>query len=84
MTDGSVAPMDREAANARCICDKCPTYFDCGEPLAFCFYDEGASACITVERGCICPGCPVYRTSNFTLDFYCVQGGERKQAINGR
>lgn len=84
MTGENVTPMDRDAANALCVCRRCPTYFDCGEPLAFCFYDEGASTCITVERGCICPGCPVYRTSKFAFDFYCTEGGERGQAIKRR
>ncbi len=64
---------------ALCICKQCPTYFDCGEPLAFCLYESGTSSCITIERGCICPGCPLYRDSGFTRDFYCTLGGEKTQ-----
>lgn len=66
-------------AESLCVCRSCPTYFNCDEPLAFCFYDEGASGCISVKRGCICPGCPVYRESGFELDFYCTEGNEKVQ-----
>ena len=29
--------MDMAQAASICVCRDCPTYFDCDEPLAFCF-----------------------------------------------
>lgn len=85
MTDEKNIPLDMRKAGPLCICKHCPTYFDCGEPLAFCLYDEGAtSSCITIERGCVCPGCPVYGESQFDLDFYCTKGSEQIQKAFGR
>jgi hypothetical protein len=71
--------MDKGKAGSMCICSGCPTYFDCGEPLAFCFYEKGASGCITVNRGCICPGCPVYSEAGLQFDSYCISGSETAQ-----
>jgi hypothetical protein len=79
MAEEKKTPPDMHEAEALCICKQCPTYFDCGEPLAFCVYESGRSTCITVDRGCICPGCPLYRTAGFTYDFYCTIGSEKAQ-----
>ncbi len=76
MDSKEVIPIDMAKAESMCVCKSCPTYFDCDEPLAFCLYDTGASGCITVGRGCICPGCPVYGASGFESDFYCIVGSE--------
>ena len=40
----------------RCICKMCPTYVECGEPLAYCLPQYGSSKCITVKSGCVCQG----------------------------
>ena len=69
--------MDFSQAASRCICRNCPSYFDCGEPLAFCLYEQGASGCITIERGCVCPACPVQAANQFGHVFYCTQGNEK-------
>jgi uncharacterized protein DUF2769 len=70
--------MERIQAEAECVCRMCPTYFDCGEPLAFCTWPQGKSRCIVVEQGCICPGCPVYVESEFASEgYYCVRGPEK-------
>lgn len=66
--------MEIDEAAGMCICEGCPTYFDCSEPLAFCLYAEGKSACIAVERGCICPGCPVQMANGFRHELYCTRG----------
>jgi hypothetical protein len=68
--------MDSSQAQGQCICPDCPTYFDCGEPLAFCLYEQ----CIRIERGCICPGCPVYVAGSMEFDLYCTRESERVQA----
>jgi hypothetical protein len=70
--------MDRMQAETECVCRMCPTYRDCDEPLAFCVWPAGASRCITVEQGCICPGCPVYVEDEFAgVGYYCARGSER-------
>lgn len=84
MAEEEITPTELSKAESLCICKDCPTYFDCDEPLAFCFYDKGVSSCITVEHGCICPGCPVSRKAGLKFDFYCTRGSEKAQKINGR
>ncbi|HEY5112801.1 MAG TPA: DUF2769 domain-containing protein [Coriobacteriia bacterium] len=72
--------MDLQEAADLCTCPECPSYFDCGESLAFCLYQEGKSSCIQVERGCICPGCPVYAAEDLKFHFYCTRGSEKALA----
>jgi len=68
--------VDSIQAEAECVCRMCPTYYDCGEPLAFCMRPQAKSRCIIVEQGCICPGCPVYIESEFTSEgYFCTRGG---------
>jgi hypothetical protein len=50
--------IDVEGLKAQCICPGCPSYVNCGEPIAFCLIS--ISKCIKTEQGCICSGCPVY------------------------
>lgn len=64
--------MERDEAIRNCICGMCPSYFDCGEPLAFCM--GGKSRCIRNESGCLCPGCPIQEQLGFRGDFYCTRG----------
>ena len=79
MENAEITSKDKSKVESVCICRSCPSYFDCGEPLGFCFYGSGASSCITVKRGCICPACPVHEQSNLELDFYCTEGSEEHQ-----
>jgi hypothetical protein len=67
--------MEREEAVNKCICSMCPSYFDCGELLAFCL--AGKSKCIRNESGCICPGCPVQGQMQFNDSFYCTRGSAK-------
>lgn len=62
-----------------CTCRSCPTYFDCGEKLAFCLWESGKSKCIITERGCVCPGCPVQQQNGFLNEYYCTRGSEKRQ-----
>jgi len=73
--------MDRKEAEGACICNACPTYVDCGEPLAYCVWDKGKSKCIKDENGCICPDCPVQIDMKLGHDFYCTRGTEKEQAV---
>jgi hypothetical protein len=70
--------MDWDQAQKACICGECPTYYSCGEKIAFCMPEARKSQCINSEYGCICPGCPVQEEMNFTHEFYCTRGNEAK------
>lgn len=71
--------MNQEQASKICICGSCPTYFNCGEKLAFCLYESGKSKCIIHEMGCICPGCPVQQELGFSKIYYCIRGSNKSQ-----
>lgn len=79
MVNQQSTPFTLETAEALCICNRCPSFFHCGEPLGYCFYEQGASSCITVKRGCVCSACPIYEQAGLELDFYCIEGSERAQ-----
>lgn len=69
--------MNQEQASKICICGSCPSYFNCGENLAFCLWESGKSKCISSEVGCICPGCPVQQELGFQKIYYCTRGSEK-------
>lgn len=71
--------MDRDKAQKACVCRMCPTYFDCGEQVAFCLMQSGKSKCINAESGCTCPGCPVQSEMRFRHDYYCIYGPQTEQ-----
>lgn len=60
---------DIKELQRECICEQCPTYANCGDPLAFCVM--GTSKSIKTEQGCICPGCPVYEKLKLDTYYYC-------------
>jgi hypothetical protein len=68
--------MEKDNGAKDCLCPMCPTYFDCGEPLAFCLGAGGKSDCIVVDSGCICPGCPVQGQTGYQHVYYCTLGSE--------
>jgi hypothetical protein len=72
--------MDIVSTLKLCVCRMCPTYFDCGEPIAFCLAQSSKSQCITIESGCVCPGCPVQTQMRFKHDYYCIYGSEKEQS----
>jgi len=63
-----------------CICDKCPSWVECGEPGGFCFQAIGQSTCITEEKGCACGGCPVTERMGLMYTYYCTRGSAKEQA----
>jgi hypothetical protein len=73
--------MNLDKASKICICGSCPSYFNCGEKLAFCLWESGKSKCIISEVGCICPGCPVQQELGFQKIYYCTRGSDKKQAV---
>ena len=70
--------MNLEQAQDLCICKMCPSYFDCGEKIAYCMPKAAISKCIKIERGCVCPGCPVWESMHYQYDYYCTRGNEKK------
>jgi 3-oxosteroid 1-dehydrogenase len=73
-------PVNRDEADGLCICRRCPSFFDCGEKLAYCVPEGGKSKCITVERGCVCPGCPVQVQMHYQQVYYCTRGSAEQLA----
>lgn len=76
-----------EAIKRMCICKGCPSYFDCSKQggireLAFCLKSIGKSKCISKDKGCTCPGCPVHMKLNFKKRLYCIKGSEMSQKSN--
>ena len=58
----------------KCICRMCPSYRNCGEPIAFCLPEVESSKCIAAKSGCMCPGCPVQEIKGYTGSYYCIPG----------
>ena len=71
--------MNIDEAEKICICQVYPTYFNCGEKLAFCLWENGKSQCMTIESGCIYPGCPVQEKMDLLSEYYCTRGSEKEQ-----
>jgi hypothetical protein len=72
-------PMSRDKALGLCVCKGCPSYTDCAEEIAYCLAATGKSRCITVEQGCLCPGCPVLEAEGLEHVYYCIRGSESDQ-----
>ncbi len=72
--------MDRAEAERECTCPLCPSFVKCDEPLAYCLTEVGRSRCIKMEKGCLCPECPVQSEMKFKHDYYCIYGDEQAQS----
>ena len=81
-TIGSHQTMPRDEAEKSCLCKGCPSYFNCGEKIAYCVDEGGKSNCIKNKAGCVCPGCPVQVKLNYTDVYYCIDGSEKEIIIN--
>jgi hypothetical protein len=71
--------MDRNEAVRLCLCRICPSFVDCKEEISFCMAVNNKSRCITKEKGCLCPGCPVQDQEGFSHVYYCIRGSEKEQ-----
>jgi hypothetical protein len=80
-----MAPENRiEVVNnlkTRCPCPTCPSYNKCakeaGETL---FCSTGKSfMCISEEKGCNCPTCPITKEMGLKNKFFCTRGSEKAQ-----
>ena len=61
-----------------CVCSGCPSWTECGERGGFCLSAIGKSSCITEQKGCTCPGCPVTGEMGLKHEYYCTRGSEKK------
>ena len=71
-----------DAKKGECICPKCPTYTNCAKDAKeadFLFEREKSFMCITNEKGCICPDCPVTKEYGLKNKFFCMKGAEKAQ-----
>jgi hypothetical protein len=62
-----------------CACPGCPTYTNCAkknQELLFCWFGKSFN-CITFEKGCICPTCPVTSAAGLKHTKFCTRGSEK-------
>jgi hypothetical protein len=70
-----------EMTRKKCICPVCPSYTGCAEKageLVFCATGR-SFVCITEDRGCICPDCPVMPEYGMKNQAFCIRGSEPAQ-----
>ncbi|MEN6610635.1 MAG: DUF2769 domain-containing protein [Methanoregulaceae archaeon] len=81
MTGMSEAEMAEAMRKARemCTCPTCPTYDRCAKnakEMLFCATGK-SFMCISDEKGCICPDCPVSKDFGLKYDYFCTKGSEK-------
>ncbi|UCG44471.1 MAG: DUF2769 domain-containing protein [candidate division WOR-3 bacterium] len=63
-----------------CICKTCPSWTPAcdekGETGGFCAI--GKTECITEEKGCVCPECPVTKKLDLKWGYYCTRGSAKE------
>ncbi len=65
---------------SKCHCPPCPTYAQCAREkgeLTFCITKK--SSCISEQKVCFCPDCPVHEELGLKYMFYCLRGNEGDQ-----
>lgn len=66
-------------ARDMCLCPVCPSYAKECRDRAFCRPAGGKSKCIKLEKGCLCPGCPVQAAMDYSHVYYCTRGSDVEQ-----
>ncbi|HUU74762.1 MAG TPA: DUF2769 domain-containing protein [Methanoregulaceae archaeon] len=70
-----------EMLKGMCQCPTCPSYNTCAKnskEILFC--STGKSfMCISEEKGCVCPTCPVAPQIGLKYTFFCTRGAEKSQ-----
>lgn len=64
-----------------CTCPNCPTYNNCAKKAdekMFCYFGK-SFMCISYEKGCICPTCPVTPEVGLHYTNFCTRGDEKAQ-----
>lgn len=70
-----------EAMKSQCICRDCPTYDECAKSnneLLYCFLGN-SEKCISEEKKCICPKCPIMKQMELKNMFFCTRHSEEDQ-----
>jgi len=66
---------------SKCLCPTCPTYNNCaskaGEKL-FCVTGK-SFMCISEDKGCFCPQCPIGKEVGLKHQKFCLKGSEMAQ-----
>jgi hypothetical protein len=64
-----------------CTCPQCPTFNDCAKnAMEGLFCSMGRSFhCISENKGCICPNCPVAKQMGLKNMSFCLMGNEKTQ-----
>jgi hypothetical protein len=64
-----------------CTCPSCPSYTSCAKSaMEGLFCAHGTSFhCISENKGCICPGCPVSAQLGLKHQAFCLMGTEKTQ-----
>jgi hypothetical protein len=80
-----MTPEERKESDEKyrglCTCPVCPTYAGCAKTkkeLLFCASGK-SFLCISEEKGCICPQCPVSVEFGQKHRFFCTRGSEKAQ-----
>ncbi len=70
-----------EKLKMKCTCPGCPTYTRCAKTnkeLLFCASGK-SFMCISEEKGCMCPQCPVTSDLGLKYKSFCTKGSEKAQ-----
>jgi hypothetical protein len=72
---------DMEKYKTMCICVKCPTYNACArnaKEMVFCLVGK-SFACISEQKTCNCPTCPLTSECGLKHTSFCMKGAEKAQ-----
>ena len=75
-----------EKFKSMCTCPSCPTYTDCAknaQEILFCAVGR-SFVCISQEKECICPTCPITDEMGLKNTYYCTRGSEMAQRYDHR
>ncbi len=70
-----------EKFKGMCNCPGCPTHNKCAKnakELLFCITGK-SFMCISEDKGCICPSCPVAAEFGLKYKSFCLKGAEKAQ-----
>jgi hypothetical protein len=65
----------------KCPCGGCPTYNSCASKAKenlFCVVGK-SFMCISDDKGCICPTCPLGKSVGLKYQKFCLKGSEMAQ-----
>jgi hypothetical protein len=80
-TSSAQLSRDMEKYRSQCICGKCPTYTTCArnaKEMVFCLVGK-SFMCISEQKTCICPTCPLTPECGLKHTSFCMKGAEKAQ-----